>query len=233
MPLNGQASGGWTESSSALRLLYVAIRNSIGLLCDDAFTQVNPTAVAVAGTVSTRVDTTLTGVLSGSVAFVRPDVGSNMLGGPGSNAVQAAIAAAPTQQIGYRPLGVFENDANGNAYENTPGVASGKGPYVSGQGTYGNALYETNLIANSADAVNSPQGAAIVYRVGMALMASRNGFLMPTQVIGTDGAIDNCDVIAMSAESFVWNANGSATTLGVLKMPPDATQTELVYDQRV
>ena len=231
MPLNGQASGGWTESSSALRLLYVGIRNSIGLLTDDAFTQVNPTAVA--DYVSTRVDTTLTGVLSGSVAFVRPDAGSNFIGGPGSNAVQTAIAAAPTQQVGYYPVGVFINDANGNAYENTPGVASGKGPYMSGQGTYGNALYETTLIDDSADAGNAPAGTAITYYTGMPLAASRNGFLTPVNVIGTDGNSDSCtSVTGIMAECFVRGAN-QFTTLGILKMPPDATQTELVYDQRV
>ena len=137
-------------------------------------------------------DTTLTGVLSGSVAFTRPDGGSNNIGGPGLAATQVLIAADNTQAIGYRALGVFINSANGNAFENTPGVASGKGPYVSGQGTYGNALYETALIANSLDAVNSPAGSAIVYRTGNGSWR-RNGYLMPTDVIGTDGGIDDCD----------------------------------------
>lgn len=230
-PLLGQASGGWTEASSALRILNVVIRNSVGVLTADSFTQANPPAVAT--NVSTRVDPTLSGVLSGSVAFVRPDGGSNNIGGPGNAAAQIALAANPLLNIGYRALGCFINSANGNAYENTPGIASGKGPYVSAMGTYGNALYETALIANSADAVNSPAGAAIVYRTGMVLMASRNGYLMPTEVIGTDGLRDDCDVIAMTAESFVNTANGSATRIGVLKMVPDATQTELVYDQRI
>ena len=231
MPLLGQASGGWTESSSALRLLHVGIRNTVGVLTADSFTQTNPPAVAT--NVSTRVDTTLTGVLSGSVAFTRPDGGSNYIGGPGIAATQVTLQGNALLAIGYRALGCFINSANGNAYENTPGVASGKGPYVSAFGTYGNALYETALIANSADAVNSPAGAAIVYRTGMRLMASRNGYLMPTQVIGTDGGRDDCDVVAMTAESFVHNGVNNATILGVLKMVPDATQTELVYDQRV
>jgi len=231
MPLLGQASGGWTESSSALRPLHIGVRNAIGVLTADAFTQANPTAVAT--NVSDQVDTTLTGVLSGSVAFVRPDGGSNFIGGPGSNAVQVALAAANAQAIGFRALGVFINSANGNAFENTPGTASGKNTYVSSNGTHGNGLFETALIANSADAVNSPAGAAITYIAGMRLMSSRNGFLMPTEVIGTDGGRDNADVIAMSAESFVHNANASATLVGLLKMAPDATQNELVYDQRI
>ena len=231
MPMLGQASGGWTEGSSALRLLHVGIRNTIGVLTDDAFTQANPTAVAT--NVSAQVDQTLTGVLSGSVCFARPDAGSNFIGGPGSNAVQTAIQGVPAEAVGYKALGCFINSANGNAFENTPGPASGKGPYVSSQGSYGNALFETALIANTGDVVNAPAGTPITYVNGMELMASRNGFLMPVTVIGTDGNQDAADLIAMSAESFVANANGSATVIAILKMVPDAVQNELVYDQRI
>lgn len=232
MPLLGQASGGFTESSSALRILNVGVRNSIGVLTDDSFTQTNPPVVAT--NVSAQVDQGRFGVLSGSVCFARPDAGSNHIGGPSDQSWNIGGADPhPEWAIGFRALGVFINTATGNAYENLPGQASGKGPYVSAQGTYGDALFETFLIANSADAVNSPAGAAIVYRVGQFLMASRNGYLMPTEVIGTDGNIDDCDVIAMSAESYVRNANGSATRIGVVKMPPDAVQNEVVYDQRI
>ena len=95
MPLHGQASGGWTESSSALRILNLGVRNTLATLTDDAFTQSNPTAVAT--NVSTRVDTTIHGVLSGSVCFARPDAGpyDQFVGGPGSDAVQTALAASP------------------------------------------------------------------------------------------------------------------------------------------
>lgn len=231
MPMLGQASGGWTESSSSLRILHVGVRNDVGVLTDDAFTDTNPPAVAT--NVSTQADTTVLGVLSGSVCFARPDGGSNFIGGPGDAATQTAIAAANAQLIGYWALGLFINHAVGYNYENQPGVASGKGPYVSAQGTHGDSLYETHLIANSADAVNSPAGTAITYRVGNRLMASRNGYIMPTQVIGGDGGIDNCDVQAMTAESFVHAANGSATIIGIVKMPPDSTQNEVVFDQRI
>lgn len=156
-----------------------------------------------------------------------------MVGGPGLAATQVAIAAANAQAIGYRALGVFINASLGNPFENTPGTASGKGAYVSGQGTYGNQLFETFLIANSADAVNSPAGAAITYITGMNLVASRNGYLMPSEVIGTDGGRDSTDVVAMTAESFVNGAVGRATIIGVLKMPADAVQNEIVYDQRI
>jgi len=231
MPLHGQSSGGWTESSSALRILNVGIRNTFSTLTNDAFTQTNPTAVAT--NVSTRVDTTLSGVLSGSVAFVRPDAGSDFVGGPGSNAVQTAIAAAVLQAQGYRPLGLFINSANGNAYENIPGVASGLGPYVCAMGTYGDALYETAMIGDAV-AGDPPAGTAIVYVSGQRLISSRNGFLLPrTQLDLAGAAIISTDDVTVAAESFVAAVDNSSTILGVLKMPPDATQTELVFDARI
>jgi hypothetical protein len=84
MPLAGQASGGWTESSSALRILHVGVRNTVGVLTDDSFTQTNPPFSFGAGTVSTAPGalTEVLGILSGSVAFTRPDAGSNFIGGP-------------------------------------------------------------------------------------------------------------------------------------------------------
>jgi len=231
MPLHGQASGGWTESSSALRILNLGVRNSIGVLTADAFTQNNPTAVAT--NVTTRVDQTLHGVLSGSVAFTRPDAGSNFMGGPGSNAVQVAIAAAPLQRQGYRPLGLFINSANGNAFENTPGVASGIGPYVCAMGTYGDSLYETALIGDSVGG-DPIAGTAIVYVNGQRLISSRNGFLLPATVLNAAGTlVISTDDITVAAESFVFTLDNSSTVIGVLKMPPDATQTELVFDARL
>ena len=42
MALLGQASGGFTESSSALRILHIGVRNTVGQLSANAFTQTNP-----------------------------------------------------------------------------------------------------------------------------------------------------------------------------------------------
>jgi len=221
MPLLGQASGGWTESSSALRILHVGVRNTVGVLTDDSFTQVNPPHVTTAATVSTQVNTALLGVLSGSVAFSRPDAGggSNFIGGPlaAPNATVAG-AAVPT----HRALGVFINTANGNTFENTPGTASGKGPYVSAQGTYGNALYETQNILTGGP------GVALVYTVGDALVASLNGYL--TNVTAINNSQERSHTCT---DSWGANAAGGTTIIGVLKMPADATQGELVYDQRI
>lgn len=223
MAMLGQASGGFTESSSSLRLLHVGVRNTVGVLTDDAFTQTNPPIVSTAGTVSDNVPTTVLGVLGGSVAFSRPDAGSNFVGG---NVEGLAVA---TQETFVRPLGVFLNNANGRPFENLPAQASGKGPYVSAQGTYANALFETQALAT--DGANVAQGADLTYNVGAELIASRNGYLMPRETIDSTGAVATIDIAAIAAE--VEHGRTASTTIGILKMPADSTQNELVYDQRI
>jgi hypothetical protein len=218
MPLNGQTSDAWRESSSALRILNVGIQNSVGNLTADSFTQTNPPIVATAGTISTKVSTTTLGVLSGSVAFSRPDAGANYVGGN----IESGLTAL--QEFLVRPLGVFINSAVGNAFENTPGTASGKGPYVSAQGTYANALYETQAI-DAAGAYLA--GDNLTYETGMSLIASRNGYLMPS----VDAAGTTIDVAAVAAERE--HGLAASTVIGILKMPADSTQSELVYDQRI
>lgn len=236
MALLGQASGGWTESSSALRILHVGIRNTVGVLTDDSFTQTNPPVITTSTLITDQVDTSTLGVLSGSVAIPRPDAGSNEIGGCSSSTLIAAsgggsatTASASSDPTSYRPLGVFINDAVGHAYENTPGVASGKGPYVSGQGTYANSLFEDKWLA----AVGSASaGDDLTYITGVGLMASLNGYLIAMD--GWDGAATaDLDVVTIGLESGVQNSAGSATVVGVLKMPADTTQDEIVYDQRI
>ena len=200
MAMLGQASGGFTESSSSLRILHLGIRNTVGQLAEDCYTQTNPPVITSATSVTSQLtDTTLSGVLSGSVAFTR---GDNQVGGP-DNGESACV-----------PLGIFINSANGNSFENTPGasLASNKGPYVSGQGTYANALIETQ-------AVGVMGFANLSYAAGDILFASLNGYL-------TNGSADN------GHEEGAGVAAGN-TTLGILKMPADATQDEIVYDQRI
>ena len=81
MALLGQASGGFTESSSALRILHVGVRNTVGQLHSSAFTQSNPVnAAAVSSTTAPGLLTNVLGVLSGSIAFTRGT--TNEHGGP-------------------------------------------------------------------------------------------------------------------------------------------------------
>jgi hypothetical protein len=226
MALTGQASGGWTESSSALRILHVGVRNTVGVLTDDSFTQTNPPIIKTpAGTISTSPGalTEVLGVLSGSVAFTRPDAGSNFVGGPTVTAM--ALPASVTQVL---PLGCFINSAAGNAYENLPAVASGKGPYVAAMGTYGSRLFETQLLVTSGGVASTT---ALTYVAGMKLVASQNGYLMPSVVYNGAALIA---VDGGGAFNTLEGVNGgTATVMGILKMAPDSVQNEIVFDQRV
>jgi hypothetical protein len=232
MPLTGQASGGWTESSSALRILHVGVRNTVGVLTDDSFTQTNPPIVtaALAPTTVSQSPGCLTevlGVLSGSVAFTRPDAGSNFIGGPTRTA-----PALPADLSQVLPLGCFINSAAGNPYENLPAVASGKGPYVAAMGTYGNRLFETELLITTGGV---GAGADLTYVTGMRLVASRNGYLMPDVVFNGAALVPvDTGVTATSNSLEASNVAGAVATLvGVLKMPPDSVQNEIVFDQRI
>jgi len=218
MAMLGQASGGFTESSSALRLLHVGIRNTNAVLTIDSFTQTNPPIVTSALTISNNVDTSVLGVLSGSIAFTRPDEGSNYIGGPKE-------PGAGVNALCTKPVGLFINNAVGNAYENTPGPASGLGPYVSAMGTYASQLFETQAPA-AAGAYGA--NADLIYTSGMGLMASRNGYLIPTQ--------DSAGATLAATASFsseVTNGAAVATTIAILRMPADSTQPEVVFDQRI
>jgi hypothetical protein len=211
MALLGQASGGFTESSSALRILHVGIRNTVGQLTADAFTQSNPAFGAAAGqTQAPGLLTNVLGVLSGSVAFARGT--TNEHGGVGS-------AVAPA---GASILGVFINNASGNAFENQPGVASNRGPYVSAQGTFANLLYETRN-ATDGTALN------VAYTPGVALHASLNGFLTTFE-----GNVNHDHPISTAGEALLAGAPASGIgAIGILKIAPDSTSDELVYDQRI
>ena len=227
MPMLGQASGGFTESSSALRILHVGVRNTVGILTDDAFSQTNPPIVTTASTISDQVDTSVLGVLSGSVAFTRPDQGPNYIGGNKESLTNAL------HETFVKPLGLFINSASGNAYENQPAAASGKGPYVSAQGTYGDQLFETQALANNV-AGGILLGANLTYTTGADLIASRNGYLMPRTSVNTaGGAVESMDGAGNSANAEHTGTADVSTTIGILKMPADSIQNEIVFDQRI
>jgi hypothetical protein len=197
--IGGQSSGDFKETSSRVQLLHVVTRNSVGLLTPDAFTQANPPVVTTQKS-TTLTNVTKVGVLGGTVAFSRPDYGNGYHGGP--NPVYAA---------GCMPLGLFINDAIGNAFENTPGVASGRGPYVAGSGScVGVSVYETKIQTGGG------AGTPIAYAAGNKLYASCNGLL--TNVL---------------ADAYETLAGGTATVMGVVKIAPDANSSLLVLDLRV
>jgi len=207
--IGGQSSGDFRETSGRVQLLHVVTRNSVGLLTPDAFTQDNPAIVTAAATVSTTLSgITKKGVLGASIAFTRPDIGNNYIGGP----IQPGAAYAP----GYLPLGIFLNDSLGNPFENTPGVASGRGPYVCGSGScVGLDIYETKILLGKS------AGTPITYATGDKLWCSANGYV--TNVL---------------ADAYEYNVPGQnaiefVTLIGVVKVAPDANSSLLVLDMRV
>jgi hypothetical protein len=207
MPLaQGQGSGDFAETSSRIHLFHVGIRNSMGILTADAFTQANPPVVTTTANVSTTLSgVTKVGVLGATIAFTRPDAGNGFHGGP--------VLVTAAYQAGQKPLGLFLNDAVGNAFENTPGVASGRGPYVSGQGVVGVSLWETQIQVGAST--------ALTYAAGDALYASVNGLL-------TNRIQDayQYNVAAQNDPDFV-------TVVGILKIAPDANNSLMVLDLRI
>lgn len=203
--IGGQGSGDFRETSARVQILHVVTRNSQGNLTPDAFTQANPPVVT--GFKSTTLATvTKVGVLGGSVAFTRPDFGNGYQGGP------TLISSA--YQAGQQPLGILINDSIGNPFENTPGVASGKGPYVCGNGScVANSIYETQV------QIGGGAGGSITYAPGNKLYASVNGFV--TNVLG--------DAYEYQVNAFVYDC----TEIGVVKVAPDANSSLLVFDMRV
>jgi hypothetical protein len=200
--IGGQGSGDFRETSGRVQLLHVVTRNAQGNLTPDSFTQTNPPIVPVTGKSTTLATITKVGVLGSSIAFTRPDFGNGYHGGP--------VAGYP---LGCQPLGVFLNDAIGNAFENTPGIASGKGPYVCGNGsTLAVSIYETKKI------ITAVTGTTITYNPGDKLYASANGFVTN---LSTD------------AYEFQAASTPAPVVLGIVKVAPDANSSLLVFDLRI
>jgi hypothetical protein len=212
--IGGQGSGDFRETSGRVQLLHVVTRDSQGALTPDAFTQANPTIVTNALNKSTTLATiTKVGVLGGSYAFTRPDFGNGYHGGP---TLIGGLCAT-----GQKPLGILINDSIGNAFENTPGIASGKGPYVSGVGScVANSIYETKQ--QNGRAGGSGADAAITYAPGNVLYASVNGLV-------TSQLADAYETVANTDQS----ATAVVTIVGIVKVAPDANSSLLVYDTRI
>ena len=215
MSIGGQASGDFRLGTSALRVLYSVMKDTIGSLAADGLTQSNPSVVTSTSAKSTTIPANVKkGVLGGSVAFTRPDVGANTVGGA------ALVASAYVAKT--RPLGIFLNDAAGNAFENTPGVASGKAPFLRG-GACGVKLYETQVQTTTG---GGTVGAALTaYSVGDILYASANGLL-------TNRWQDSYEAQWINVATSGSGAAGVAiepdcTRMGVCLASPDATTSEL------
>lgn len=208
--IGGQSSGDFKETSGRVQLLHVVTRNAVGLLTPDAFTQANP-PIEVLGKSATLANITKVGVLGSTIAFTRPSAsyGNGYHGGP--------IKIGGNFNMHVKPLGVFINDALGNAYENTPGVASGRGPYICGSGsTLALSLYETKQVTTTGGgAAGDPLAPA--WEVGLPVYASINGL-----------------VTTRKQDAYEYQVGaGTETIIGIVKVVPDANSTLLVIDLRI
>lgn len=209
MSIGGQSSGDFRLSTSALRILYSVLKDTILSLSPDGLTQSNPNVVTTSANVSTTIPANVKkGVLGGSVAFTRPDVGPNTVGG--------AVKVSGAYVAKTRPLGLFINDAAGNAFENTPGPASGKAPFLRG-GSCGVKLYETQQQLGGSS--------ALTYSEGDFLYASVNGLL-------TNRWQDSYEAQWITAAATGSGTAGAATEpdctrMGCVVAPPDATTGEM------
>ena len=210
----GFSSGDFKLSNSSLRILYSLIKDSLPSLAADGLTQSNPSCVTASNAKSTTFPTNVKkGILAGSVAFTRPDVGSNTVGGA------ALVSSAYVAKT--RPLGLFINDAAGNANENTPAVASGKAPFLRG-GSVGVKLYETQ---QQTTVGGGSVGTALTYSVGDRLYASVNGLL-------TNRWQDSYEAQWINTATSGSGSAGAAaepdvTCMGIVLSPPDATSAEM------
>lgn len=174
------SSGFLTEGGGLLRILYLGIRNSLEELEDAAFTKSNVAGNAQLAANETTADVEKLGVLAGSVCASK---GEGVVG----------AGSGPADAV----LGLFVNDAAGNAFESTSAAASGKGVYVHGMGTYEVGVYET------ADTSGGDIKSA--YQYGKAVYCSQNGLL--TVVEGLSGG----------------SAPAGAVVMGVITKAPTAS----------
>lgn len=220
--IGGQSSGDFLLTQGALRILYSVFKDTIPVLAPDGYTQANPNVIT---TVPAAISTTLPanvkrGVLGGSVAFTRPDVGGNTDGG--------AVLVAAAYVRNTRPLGLFINDALGNSYENTPAVASGKCPHLRG-GACGVKIYET---AQQTTVGGGAIGDALTdYANGQHLYASVNGYL-------TNRWQDSYECQWINLFSLGSGVAGVAvvadiTVMGTVLSPPDSHGIEMFVQLRL
>jgi hypothetical protein len=197
--MQGQSNLDFATGLSALRILHLGVRNDVGDLTADAFTQNNPPVVTTAPS-TTLTGITKKGILGGSVAICRPDIGNGKVGGPISS-----------PGANNRTIGLFINDAVGYAFQNAPAAASNKAPYVSAMGAYGTRIYETlQQTTTGGGMVGDPLG---TYYTGAFLYTSVNGFL-------TNRANDSIEVAAST----------TAKPIGVLMIVPSSTFPEMVFN---
>ena len=120
------------------------------------------------------------------------------------------------------PLGIVINDAVGHAFQNSPGIASGKGPYLSGGSTIEVDLYETVAIRNGtlSDGTAVLLDDALTYTAGLKLFASENGYLTCVPEDAYEVVHGNQTV-------------ATATVVAIVLSTPNATNGKMFLDVRI
>lgn len=218
MGIGGLASGDFRLSQGALRILYFLVKDTITVLAADGYTQNNPNigTVVPAARSTTLPPNVKKGVLGGSVAFTRPDAGANTVGGP--------VLVNAAYVLGTRPLGLFINDALGNSFENTPGVASGKGPFIRG-GSVGDKIYETQQQTTVGGGAIGTDLTA--YANGDFLYASINGLLTNRWQDSYECQWINANGLGSAAGVCI---EPDVTRMGTVLAPPDSTTAEMFLE---
>lgn len=134
----------------SLKIHYAGHLNAIPTLAASAFTRPNYGNMPGGRTSTTITADTADGALGGFVAKVSGNNEVDIYDGRGTI------------------VGIFLNNANDAAFENTPAVASGKLTYVHSMGSYSTNLYETETEAG---------GQMAAYAAGDYLYASNFGLL--------------------------------------------------------
>ena len=215
--IGGQASGDFHLGTSALRILYSVFRDTVTTLAPDGFLQTNPNVVTTLSAKSTTLPVNVkTGVLGGSVAFTRPDIGENVTGG--------AVLVSSAYVAKTRPLGFFVNDANILPNENQPAQASGKNSFLRG-GAGGLKLYETQVQTTLG---GGSVGTALTYAVGDLLYASVNGY-------ATNRWQDSYEAQWITTAATGSGSAGAAiepdcTRMGTVLAPVDSSSTEIFVE---
>ena len=181
-----------------MEVLYRQTYNSIGQTTGVDFTQSNTTAnaQAQANTIANggRLSTTL-GILAGSVVAAIP--GQDNVIGP---------CAGDSTHVDYA-LGIAINDAVGNPFESSSGIASQRVVYCHGSGT----VFKTDIYETA-----TASGSALTYSAGDLLYASQNGLL--TNASG------------LKVASVV----GSQTIVGIcLKAPAGSSDPYMMVQMRI
>jgi len=156
----------------SLKIHYAVVRDTLAVLQTSDFTRTNVKYDGGGGTVVLGADFP-DGQLGGQVAVH-------------TGSFEVGVMSSADEF----PIGLFINDAAGSPFENTPAVASGKSPFVSGSGSVVEVniweATDSGLLPTTTPPATTPPPAPLLgipYTAGALLYGSGNGLV--TTEVGT------------------------------------------------